>query len=416
MPRNSSGIYTLPESPFQSGTVIESSVMNSDLSDIATALTGSLATTGVSTLTGPLYLYSGTVTAPSLTWDDAMGAGFYISSSNMIMVQNSVSVARFYASATVNWYYKQFFANSVGFAGGLSFGGAISSSVTIGGHLTVYGGLNVGFNSAPVADRIALADGNFCLDYDGGVDPFWAWDSGDYIEYSRANNQFVWNISATPVYKVDARTVFFGNVINVNEIAATASASAGFINVYAKDNSGTTRVYSQDDDGNEIALGGPGQWERIAQTDVATSVASITYSLSKQYSRLSLVMTSVNGNTGSAVPFFTDISDNGGSTLVSARSVFGNLGTDVQSTSHISVGTMGGTGSISRRNGKIDFNLMDRVGPKQFHGSLVQPGNDLYYQGGGQIASCSVANAIVIALETGTIFSGVFTLYGLMSR
>lgn len=48
--------YTLPESPFVPNTVISSSAMNSDMSDIATALTGSLARDGAGGMLGQLLL------------------------------------------------------------------------------------------------------------------------------------------------------------------------------------------------------------------------------------------------------------------------------------------------------------------------------------------------------------------------
>lgn len=77
MPRNASGTYSLPEASFVAGTTILSASMNSDLSDIATALTQSLATTGVSSMTGPVKLAAGSAAAPSLTLASDTGTGFY---------------------------------------------------------------------------------------------------------------------------------------------------------------------------------------------------------------------------------------------------------------------------------------------------------------------------------------------------
>lgn len=56
MPRNPSGTYTLPEAPFQPGTSINSTVMNSDLSDLAAAMTDSLARDGSGGMTAQLSL------------------------------------------------------------------------------------------------------------------------------------------------------------------------------------------------------------------------------------------------------------------------------------------------------------------------------------------------------------------------
>ena len=77
MSRNASGTYTLPVSAFSAGAVIKSADMNSNLSDIATALTQSLATTGVSSMTGPILAASGTVAAPGITFVSDTDTGFY---------------------------------------------------------------------------------------------------------------------------------------------------------------------------------------------------------------------------------------------------------------------------------------------------------------------------------------------------
>lgn len=52
MPRNGSGTYSLPEAAFVNGTTIDADDMNSNLSDIATALTASLCADGQKTWTG----------------------------------------------------------------------------------------------------------------------------------------------------------------------------------------------------------------------------------------------------------------------------------------------------------------------------------------------------------------------------
>lgn len=56
MPRNGSGSYSLPEPPFVPLTTISSAAMNSDLSDIASAMTASLARDGQGGMTAVLPL------------------------------------------------------------------------------------------------------------------------------------------------------------------------------------------------------------------------------------------------------------------------------------------------------------------------------------------------------------------------
>lgn len=77
MPRNSSGVYSLPESAFVAGTAIVAAKVNSDLSDIATALTGSLPVNGAAPMTGPLKLADGVLSAPALTFNTDTNTGIY---------------------------------------------------------------------------------------------------------------------------------------------------------------------------------------------------------------------------------------------------------------------------------------------------------------------------------------------------
>src|SRR3954470_14891288 len=59
--RNSSGTYTIPNS-FSAGSVISSSAVNANFSDIGTELTSSLDRAGRGAMTAQLQLASGTVT------------------------------------------------------------------------------------------------------------------------------------------------------------------------------------------------------------------------------------------------------------------------------------------------------------------------------------------------------------------
>lgn len=77
MPRNSAGVYSLPEPPFVVDTVIDNVAVNSDFSDIGTALTGSLARNGDGGMTGQLKAADGTVSAPGYTFGNDLDTGFY---------------------------------------------------------------------------------------------------------------------------------------------------------------------------------------------------------------------------------------------------------------------------------------------------------------------------------------------------
>lgn len=71
-------MYTLPEAPFIPGTVISSAAVNADLSDIATALTGSIASNGTTPITTPLTFFSGSASLPGITFVGDKTTGIYL--------------------------------------------------------------------------------------------------------------------------------------------------------------------------------------------------------------------------------------------------------------------------------------------------------------------------------------------------
>ena len=78
MPRNGSGVYSLPAgNPVVPGTTISSSVQNSTMSDVGNELTNSLDRSGRGPMTAPLKLADGTVATPGLSFNSEPGSGFY---------------------------------------------------------------------------------------------------------------------------------------------------------------------------------------------------------------------------------------------------------------------------------------------------------------------------------------------------
>lgn len=86
MPRNGSGTYSLPQPPFVAGTTISSAAMNSDLSDIATALTGSLPRDGQAGMLGQFKAIDGSAPAPSISFTNDSLLGFYRAGTNQMGV------------------------------------------------------------------------------------------------------------------------------------------------------------------------------------------------------------------------------------------------------------------------------------------------------------------------------------------
>jgi microcystin-dependent protein len=77
MPRNGSGVYTLPQPPFVTGTVISSAAVNSDFSDLAAAMTASLPRDGQAGMIGQLLAANGSSILPSISFFNETDSGFF---------------------------------------------------------------------------------------------------------------------------------------------------------------------------------------------------------------------------------------------------------------------------------------------------------------------------------------------------
>ena len=119
MPRNASGTYSLPEPPFVTQTTISSTVMNSQLSDIASALTTSVATTGVTALTGGLKGIVSSTVAYAFDGDATTGFGSSVAGETYIKSAGTTIV-----SVT---------ATGVSITGTLAFSGGFSGTITTTG-------------------------------------------------------------------------------------------------------------------------------------------------------------------------------------------------------------------------------------------------------------------------------------------
>lgn len=84
MPRNGSGNYSLPEAAFVPGTTISSSAVNSDFSDIASAITDSIAADGQTPIVGQLKQDSGTLTTPPWSFTGDTTAGLYLAATGEV--------------------------------------------------------------------------------------------------------------------------------------------------------------------------------------------------------------------------------------------------------------------------------------------------------------------------------------------
>jgi hypothetical protein len=97
MPRNQSGIYTLPGgNPVTPGAVIEASWANTTLEDVADALTNSLSRTGSGGMLVPFRIADGNVTGPGLSFLNETNSGLYRSGAGSVwMSVLGVNTAQF---------------------------------------------------------------------------------------------------------------------------------------------------------------------------------------------------------------------------------------------------------------------------------------------------------------------------------
>jgi hypothetical protein len=131
MPRNTSGVYTLPVGAFSPLGLIKSADHNSNYSDIATALTQSLATTGVSTMSGPVKAAAGAVNAPGYTFGSALTTGFWLAGTNQIgWAANGVQGATFNADLSVTWAGAATWAGNVTYNGTVTLNGSVTLNAT----------------------------------------------------------------------------------------------------------------------------------------------------------------------------------------------------------------------------------------------------------------------------------------------
>ncbi len=188
MSRNGTGTYTLPQPPFVPNTTILSAAVNSDLSDIAAALTGSVSSDGQTPITGPLKAASGSAAAPGYSFSSGPTSGFYLGAGGSVVGAVNGTAA---ATLTASGWSATLGSTPVGavadFAGStapsgwlLCFGQAVSQTTYAalfgviaftygnpgGGNFnlpdcrgrTTYGQDNMGGSAA---SRITVAGGNF---------------------------------------------------------------------------------------------------------------------------------------------------------------------------------------------------------------------------------------------------------------
>lgn len=146
MPRNSSGIYTLPGgNPVTPGDVIEAEWANTTLEDVADALTNSLSRTGAGGMLAPFRIADGSISGPGLSFLNETNTGLYRSASGSAwMAVLGVNVAQFSTVGLTIPFGKALTAQgNASVSGTLAVTGAttLGSSLAVTGALTATGGV-----------------------------------------------------------------------------------------------------------------------------------------------------------------------------------------------------------------------------------------------------------------------------------
>ena len=146
MPRNASGVYTLPAgNPVVPGTTIDAAWANDTLEDLANEVTNSLSRTGAGGMLAPFRLADGTITAPGVAWLNETNSGLYRSGAGSTWMSIlGVNVAQFSTVGLTIPFGKALTAQgnaSVSGTFGVTGATTLSSTLAVTGAITATGGV-----------------------------------------------------------------------------------------------------------------------------------------------------------------------------------------------------------------------------------------------------------------------------------
>jgi len=173
MPRNGSGVYTLPSgNPVVPGTTIDASWANDTMEDMANEITNSLSRTGAGGMLAPFRIADGLVTGPGLSYLNETNTGLYRSGAGSTwMAVLGVNVAQFSTVGLTIPFGKALTAQgNASVSGTLAVTGAttLASTLAVTGAITATGGVlgNVTAGSGTSTFNNVTINGN--LDMDAG--------------------------------------------------------------------------------------------------------------------------------------------------------------------------------------------------------------------------------------------------------
>lgn len=146
MPRNASGVYTLPAgNPVVPGTTIDAAWANSTLEDMANELTNSLSRTGAGGMISSFRIADGSVTTPGMSFTNETNTGLYRNGSGSAwMAVLGVNTAQFSTTGFLVPSGKALTAQgnaTIGGTFGVTGAATFSSTLAVTGALTATGGV-----------------------------------------------------------------------------------------------------------------------------------------------------------------------------------------------------------------------------------------------------------------------------------
>lgn len=104
MSRNGTGTYTLPQPAFTPGTTISSAAVNSDLSDIASALTQSFSADGQTPMSGQFKGLTGSVSTPGFAFANGVNTGLFLNGAGSLGITSGGTLTGTTASdGSITW-------------------------------------------------------------------------------------------------------------------------------------------------------------------------------------------------------------------------------------------------------------------------------------------------------------------------
>ncbi len=173
MPRNASGVYTLPAgNPVVPGTVIDAAWANDTLEDLANEVTNSLSRTGAGGMLAPFRIADGNVTAPGISYLNETNTGLYRSGAGSVWM--SVLGVNTFQFSTVGVTIPA--GRALTAVGNASVGGTLSvvgattltSTLAVTGAITATGGVLGNITAASGTSTFNNVTINGNLDMDAG--------------------------------------------------------------------------------------------------------------------------------------------------------------------------------------------------------------------------------------------------------